>query len=101
MATRKRITAVRLVAGAPSTGWLATQIERVLWVEDGKQFPKDEARELVTRAINAGEAFYVRTADNVDVPVKAQLRHGTYLLVTAHDAAAPDPLLALPVHATR
>ena len=111
---RKRITAVKLLAGAPATGWQSAHIDRVVWVEDGKQFPKEEAREVVTRGVNSGDVFYVRAADGTDAPVRAQLRHGTHLLTAApapplasakaaaasssEVAAPPDPLLALPVH---
>lgn len=95
---RKQLTAVRLTAGAPATGWQLAHIERVTTLEDGKQFPRDEPRDQVARAVNAGDPYYVRTADGAEVPVRAQLRHGKYLLVTTTTPGEPEPLLALPVH---
>lgn len=93
---RKRVTAVRLAEGAPRTGWQLTQIERVTWIEDGKTFPQEQAREQVARAVNAGEAFYLRTPDGAEVRLRAQLRHGTYYLAAPGAADQPDHLLALP-----
>ena len=96
---RKQITAVRLIEGTPATGWQLTHIDQVTWIEDGKAFPHQQGREAVARAVNSGEPYYVRTTDGKDAPVRAQLRHGTYFLAATVDAAQPDPLLALPVHA--
>lgn len=95
---RKQITAVRLVAGAPTKDWQLGQIEHVTWVEDGKAFPHEEPREQVARAVNSGEPFYVRTPDGKDAPVKAQLRHGKYFLSAIAEAGHPEAMLSLPAH---
>ena len=95
---RRRITAVRLNPAAPATGWQLGHIERVVWIEDGKHFPKEEPREQVARAVNAGERYYVQAADGREVPVTAQLRHGKYFLAAPAADGQPDPLLALPVN---
>lgn len=93
---RKRITGVRLAEGTAREGWQLAQIERVLWIEDGKTFPQEQPREQVARAVNAGEAYYVRTADGAEVAVKAVLRHGKYFLGAPAGEGQPDHLLALP-----
>lgn len=89
--------AVRLGDGAPEQGWQLTHVERVEWLEDGKTFPHEEPREKVARAINAGEPFYVRAADGTDAPVRTQLRHGKYYLISPGGEGKADHLLALPV----
>ncbi len=94
---RKRITAVWLGDGAPAQDWQIAHVERVEWVEDGKTFPKEEPREKVARAINAGEPFYVRGADGAEAPVRARLRHGKYYLTASGGEGQADPLLTLPV----
>ncbi len=95
---RKQIPALRLVEGAPATGWQIAHVDKVTWIEDGKSFPHEEPREQIARAVNSGEPFYIRTADGHDVAVKAQLRHGKYFLVTTTDPAGLEPLLTLPTH---
>jgi hypothetical protein len=95
---RKQITAVRLVDGAPATGWTTGHVALVTWIEDGKSFPHEEPREQIARAVNSGEPFYVRSPDGQDVAVKAQLRHGKYFLVTTTDPAGAEHLLTLPTH---
>lgn len=95
---RKRITAVKLVAGAPTTGWQPADLARVTFLEDGGMFPADHAVDRVVRAINAGEAYYVRGADGAETPVTTRLRHGKYTLEARPDADAPDRLLALPTY---
>ena len=95
---KKRITSVRLVAGAPATGWQPSDIARVTWQEDGGMFPADHPADKVARAINAGEQYYVRAADGTDTPVATKLRHGAYTLVAQPDPAEPDRLTALPTY---
>lgn len=95
---KKRITAVRLVAGAPATGWQPADLARVTFLEDGGMFPADHPVDRVVRAINAGEAYYLRDADGTDTPVTTRLRHGKYTLEARPDPAAPDRLLALPTY---
>ncbi len=95
---RKQITAIRLVAGSPETDRQVTHVDRVTWIEDGKTFPQEEPREKVARAVNSGEAFYVRGPDSVETPVTTQLRHGKYFLTSRPDASKPDALLALPTY---
>ena len=95
---RKQITSVRLGQDAPRSGWQPMHLERVRWLEDGKTFPQDEPQDKVARAINSGEAFYVRRPDGVEVAVLAKLRHGKYFLTSQPDASQPDNLLGLPTY---
>ncbi|MEZ4399005.1 MAG: hypothetical protein R3B06_03255 [Kofleriaceae bacterium] len=85
----KRITSVRVRGDAGDGAWKPSAIERVTWLEDGQMFPRDEPSEKVARAVNAGEAYYVRT-EGGDVRVVARLRHGTYTLEAVPAGAAPD-----------
>jgi hypothetical protein len=93
---RKRLTGVRLTEGAAREGWQLADVERVVSLEDGKTFPQEQARELVARAVNAGEDYYVRGPDGAEVRVKAVLRHGKYYLTAPGGNGQPDLLLGLP-----
>ena len=92
---RKQITGVRLAAGAARTGWQLADVARVLLLEDGKTFPQEQALDQVTRAVNAGDDWYVRAPDGSEARVKAVLRHGRYHL--SAPAGEAELMLALPV----
>ncbi|MBK9037169.1 MAG: hypothetical protein IPL61_38980 [Myxococcales bacterium] len=90
---------MRLVDGAPASGWQPSDIARVTWQEDGGDVPGRPPGRGRARSTPASSTTCA--ADGTDTPVATKLRHGAYSLVAPAAPAAPRPadrLTALPTY---